>query len=325
MMEFSVLGAGVAGLCCATVLAERGHEVEVIDTDPAPRGASWYAGGMLAPFCEAEIAPPEVLRLGRGAVDWWSARVPGVVRRGTLVVAPARDRAELARFAARTEGHRRLERDAIAGLEPDLAGRFDAALFFSGEAFLDPRRAMKALAENLRARGVPLLLGCDAHPHGRVIDCRGLAARDALPDLRAVRGEMVMVRTQEVALTRTIRLLHPRFPVYVVPRGEGRFLVGATMIETDDDGPITTRATVELLSALYTLHPAFAEAALIETGAGLRPAFPDNLPAIHHGPDRVFVNGFYRHGFLMAPAMAERLARQVGNRHAPDAMQGVPA
>lgn len=303
-MIWSVLGAGVAGLCCATVLAERGLAVEVIDTSPDPMGASWYAGGMIAPFCEGESAPDQVVRLGAEALDWWDAHVPGVVRRGTLVVAPPRDRAELDRFARLTRGHAPADPGA---LEPELAGRFAQGLFFAEEGHLDPRAALAALADGLRARGVALRLGPDARPSGRVIDCRGLAARADLPGLRAVRGEMLVLRAPGVALTRTIRLLHPRFPCYVVPRGAGRYMVGATMIESDFAGEITARSTVELLSAAYTLHPGFAEAELVETGAGLRPAFPDNLPRIETRGEVIHVNGMYRHGFLLAPALATEL------------------
>lgn len=296
---FSVLGGGVAGLCVATALAERGLAVELIADDGTP--ASYWAGGMLAPGCEGETAPPEVVLAGQGAVDWWAARVP-VTRRGTLVVAPARDAAELDRFAARTSGHRPADPGA---LEPDLAGRFARGLFFEAEAHLDPRAAMAGLRDALAARGVAIRQG---DPRGQVIDCRGLAARDHLPDLRGVRGEMLMLDAPDVALTRTVRLLHPRFPCYVVPRGDGRYMVGATQIESDDPGPITARAVMELLSAAYALHPGFAEARLAETGAGLRPAFPDNIPAIQEIAGRIHVNGMYRHGFLMAPVLAETLA-----------------
>ncbi len=296
---FSVLGGGVAGLCVATALAERGLPVELIADDGIP--ASYWAGGMLAPGCEGETAPPEVVLAGQGAVDWWAARVP-VTRRGTLVVAPARDAAELGRFAARTSGHRLADPGA---LESDLAGRFARGLFFEAEAHLDPRAAMAGLRDALAARGVAIRQG---DPRGQVIDCRGLAARDHLPDLRGVRGEMLMLDAPDVALTRTVRLLHPRFPCYVVPRGDGRYMVGATQIESDDPGPITARAVMELLSAAYALHPGFAEARLVQTGAGLRPAFPDNIPVIREIAGRIHVNGMYRHGFLMAPALAETLA-----------------
>ncbi|WP_102222883.1 FAD-dependent oxidoreductase [Acidimangrovimonas sediminis] len=303
--DFSVLGAGVAGLCTATALAERGARVELIDTDPAPRGASWYAGGMLAPFCEGEAAPEAVVQAGQLACDWWAARVPGVARRGTLVVAPPRDRAELDRYARATRAHERVDPGA---LEPALAGRFATGLHFPTEAHLDPRAARRALADRLRGLGAALHFGAATEPRGRIVDCRGLAARDRLPDLRAVRGEMLIVEAPDVTLTRPVRLLHPRFPCYVVPRADHRFMIGATMVESDLTGPVTARAMMELLSAAYTLHPAFAEAQVIETGAGLRPALPDNLPRVIERGDRVFVAGLHRHGFLMSPHLAETAA-----------------
>ena len=304
----TVLGAGVAGLCAATVLVERGMPVQVLDSGRAGDGASWLAGGMLARFVEAESAPPEVARLGAGAVDWWAARVPGVVRRGTLVVAPARDMAELERFAARTTGHARIGADRIAALEPDLAGRFACALHYAEEAHLDPRVALQALADRLQERGAVIRYG--APPvGGRVeVDCRGIAARDILPGLRAVRGEMLLLRCPEVTLTRPVRLLHPRFPVYLVPRGDGLYMVGATMIETDATGPITLRSATELMSAVFAIHPGFAEAAVVEMGSGLRPAWPDNQPRVTRAGGRLHLNGLYRHGFLTAPALAGQLA-----------------
>jgi len=108
-----------------------------------------------------------------------------------------------------------------------------------------------------------------------------------------------------------VRLLHPRHPIYIVPRGKGRFMVGATMIESDDAGPVTARSLMELLNAAYALHPAFGEARLTETGAGIRPAFPDNLPRVTEAGHTLHVNGLYRHGFLLAPAMAGEVARRL--------------
>lgn len=304
----TILGAGVAGLCTATVLAERGQSVRVLDNGPEGAGASWLAGGMLAPCVESEQAPPEVARLGSLAADWWAARVPGVERRGTLVVAPARDGAEVDRFAARTSGHERIDPARIAALEPDLAGRFATALFYESEAHLDPRRALRTLADGLRARGIEVRHDAPIAGTEADIDCCGLAARNRLPGLRAVRGEMLILRCPDVTLTRPVRLLHPRFPVYVVPRGDGLYMVGATMIESDATGPITLRSATELMSAAFALHPGFAEAAVVETGCGLRPAWPDNLPRVTYSGGRMHLNGLYRHGFLTAPALAEQLA-----------------
>lgn len=324
-MRILIRGAGVAGLALAHELAGAGHAVVV--TDPAGeagRGASRHAGGMLAPWCEGETAPPEVVSLGQEAIGWWEGALPGhVTCKGTLVVAPARDGAELRRFAARTEGHSLLDGAGIAALEPDLAGRFAGGLFFEREAHLDPRAALAALVEKLVASGVRLVFGAEARglagPSGgkgfdAVVDCTGASAIGTETGLRPVRGEMLVLETREIALSRPVRLLHPRIPLYVVPRGNGRFMVGATMIESGDDGPISTRSAMELLNAAYALHPAFGEARILETGTGLRPAYADNVPRLTRNGNTFSFNGFYRHGFLLAPALAQQAAREIGDR-----------
>ncbi|MBN9056582.1 MAG: FAD-dependent oxidoreductase, partial [Rhizobiales bacterium] len=195
--------------------------------------------------------------------------------------------------------------------EPDLEGRFGKALFFREEAHLDPRLALSALTAGLEEARMRFVLGNGryAGDHERVIDCTGAARIGRLPGLRGVRGEMLQLETGELRLSRPVRLLHPRHPIYIVPRDGNRFMVGATMIESGDDGPVTARSLMELLNAAYALHPAFGEARLVETGVGVRPAYPDNLPRVTEDGDTIHVNGLYRHGFLLAPAMAAEVAR----------------
>jgi glycine oxidase len=309
-----VRGGGVAGLCVAHELHAQGFAVELAERKAeVGAAASGLAGGMLAPYCERDSAPEEVLRLGREAAGWWDAALPGqVVRAGTLVVAPPRDTGELARFAARTEGHEWLDEAGIAALEPSLEGRFRKGLFFREEAHLDPRAALDGLSQKLKAQGVRFHFCATEPPFGgfdHVVDCTGAPAIGALPGLRGVRGEMLCLETGEVALARPVRLLHPRHPLYIVPRGGGRFMVGATMIESEDAGPVSVRSLMELLNLAYALHPAFGEARLMEARAGIRPAFADNLPRVIRDGGITFVNGFYRHGFLLAPAMARQAVR----------------
>lgn len=312
-MKVLIRGAGVAGLTLAHELAMRGADVTVVERRQEIAGnASWQAGGMLAPWCERESAEEAVLTLGRWAADWWDATLPNhVVRNGTLVLAPTRDAGELDRFARRTSGLRQLDSQQIAALEPDLAGRFGRGLFYMEEAHLDPRRALLALRDKLTGMGVRLEFGCDAVSaiSDIEVDCTGIADRRA--ELRGVRGEMLVLRTREIALARPVRLLHPRVPAYVVPRSQNLFMVGATMIECDAAGPITARSTMELLSAAYALHPAFGEAELVETGVGVRSAFADNLPRVEREGKNIRINGLYRHGFLLAPAMARRAADMI--------------
>jgi glycine oxidase len=172
------------------------------------------------------------------------------------------------------------------------------------------------LHRRLEAAGVDIRFEIAADPAvvpGTVIDCRGISARDVFPELRGVRGETVLVETGEVELSRPVRLIHPRWPLYIVPRSENRFLIGATTLESEDAGPVTVRSALELLSAAYSVHPAFGEARILELGAGLRPALPDHAPRIRACGNRIAVNGLYRHGFLLAPALAEIAVEYVLN------------
>ena len=310
-----VRGAGVTGLVTALLLAERGATVTLLERgERIGAGASWKAGGMLAPWCEAETAPREILDRAEETIDWWLSHAPDAVRHGSLVLAPPRDAGELDLYARRTTGHAWLDRDGVEALEPDLAGRFGRALFFGREAHLDPRTALPALARRLAELGGRVLLGAERAEgeFERIVDCRGFAAGPDLAGLRGVRGEMLLLRCPEMTLSRPVRLLHPRFPLYVVPRGDHVFMVGATMVESERQGGITARAAMELLGAAYALHPAFAEAEILETGAGLRPSFDDNMPRVQEAGGVISVNGVHRHGFLLAPVLAERVAARLG-------------
>ena len=316
-MRVTVIGAGVVGLVTATILAERGADVTIVDRGPGPgaTACSWFAGGMLAPWCEAESAEPAVVALGQEALSFWPRHYLDTATRGTIVIAPPRDIADLDRFARRTRGHRWVDDTELAALEPDLAGRFRRGLYFHAEAHLDPRRAITALAAALRRDGIGVAYETTLDPGeadgDHVLDCRGFAAASDLPDLRGVKGEMLVLRTREVSLSRPVRLLHPRFPLYIVPRRDGLFMVGATAIESADRQRVSVRSVMELLGAAYALHPAFGDAEVVELGTDVRPAFPDNMPALRRSGRVMRLNGFYRHGFLLSPAMARQAADAV--------------
>jgi glycine oxidase len=139
-----------------------------------------------------------------------------------------------------------------------------------------------------------------------VIDCRGLGAQPQWQALRGVRGEVIRVHAPEVSLRRPTRLVHPRYPLYIAPKPGDIFVIGATEIESNDMSPASVRSTLELLSAAYSVHSGFAEARIVEIATQCRPALPDNLPAIREPRRGVWqINGLYRHGFMIAPAILD--------------------
>jgi glycine oxidase len=310
----TVVGTGIVGLWQALTLARCGHRVRLVErtAEPFTEAASALAGAMLAPFCEAEAAEPVVRELGLRSMALWRETYPGVIAKGTLVVAGTRDRAELVRFARMTDGYEKLDAEELHVLEPGLEGRFAAGLYYAAEAHMAPHEAMRFLLDVVRAAGAEVAFGTtwagQSNRDETVVDCRGLAARGEVAGLRGVRGERVIVQAREVDLVRPVRLLHPRHPLYVVPWGAGRYMVGATVIESDDASPVTVRSALELLGSAYALHPGFAEAEIVDMGAGVRPAFADNVPKIVAQGRMLHVNGMYRHGFLLAPVLAELVA-----------------
>jgi glycine oxidase len=337
----AVVGAGIAGRLVALRLADAGTRVALYDKgDWTSRAAvSFTAAGMLSPLAEAAQGEREVMALGMDAPERWTQIVarlsePVTLRRaGSLVAARAGDERELDDFAARIARRRpdarieRLGRAQLAALEPDLAESCAAALHLADEGQIDTTEAMTALGAALARH--PLVeprLGIQvdtvapyvviatsvasaaqaSERFDAVVDCRGLGARFDAPDLRGVRGELLEVSAPDVHLARPVRLLHPRHPIYVVPRASGRFIVGATCIESESTGPVTVTSALELLTALYPLHPGFRLAGIERLATGLRPAYSDNLPHVDAAPGLVRVNGLFRHGFLLGPALAER-------------------
>lgn len=316
MQKILIKGGGITALVAGWELTKKqNYAIDIAAPQSAPMGsASWYAGGMLAPYCERESSEALIQTAGITAIDWWQENFPNLVsRNGTLVLATNRDLSELERFAAQTEQHSYLNGQEIAKLEPDLEGRFDRALFYKDEAYLNPRQVLVHLKEQLVNKGTnfinPLSQQIDKTKYSYIITATGIDAKKNLEQLRGVRGEMLLVKCEDIKLSRSIRLLHPRIPLYIVPRPNSEFMIGATMIESDSVAPITARSMMELLSAAYALHPAFGNGTIIESNVGVRAAFPDNLPRIDISGKYISINGLYRHGYLLSPYLAQQLAQ----------------
>src|SRR5512144_3119048 len=185
----SIIGAGIAGAWQALLFAQAGHAVTLYERSDADMtlSTSHWAGGMLAPYCESEIAEPIISRLGQRSLDLWREVLPDTPFNGSLVVALARERNDFERFARMTSGYERLDAGGLAALEPSLEGRFRDALFFPTEGHVEPRRVLPKLHERIKAAGGTIKFNSEPGPSdidGLVIDCRGLAAREAQGELR---------------------------------------------------------------------------------------------------------------------------------------------
>jgi glycine oxidase len=324
--DMAIVGGGLLGRCLAWRASRAGANVAIYDASgPAGEGsAAWAAAGMVAPTAEASDTNAQIVAMGRHSLTlWprWLAELPVPVfyrDTGTLLLWHQEDASEALRcermLAARYAlGQvQRVGRAQMEELEPALRSKFQEALYLASDAQVDNRALLRAVAVALEESNVD----CHWHtvvsestlPSAKVIvDCRGMGARRDWPGLRGVRGEIVRLRAPEVELSHMLRLLHPRLAVYIVPRAEGMLVVGATTVEGDDYSPVSVRGALELLSSAYSVLPGLAEARILELATQVRPALPDNLPALHydHGQNVLRINGLYRHGFLLTPVVVE--------------------
>ena len=336
---YAIVGAGLMGRMMAYALTQSGSRVELFERGgpDAEHSAARVAASMLAPLAESAITEPPVVRMGLYGLDRWKQLITELNTQvsqqtyfqqdGTLVLWHRLDAPEAQRFAEHLERNVRmnpalatpwhLDSKALTELEPAVADRFTQGLFLPREGQLDNRQLLTALLEFLTKAQVPMHWHHACEPselRGRgfdwIIDCRGLGAKTTWADprnpLRGVRGEVIRVHAPEVQLKRPTRLIHPRYPIYIAPKENDLYVIGATEIESDDLSPVSVRSSMELLSAAYSVHSGFAEARIVEAATQCRPTLKTNLPEICiPEPGLMQINGLYRHGYLIAPAMMD--------------------
>jgi glycine oxidase len=352
-LNIGIAGAGLLGRLLAWRLSGRGHAVTVFDPASGPldrsRAAGWTAAGMLCPWAELECSDARVAELGLRSLALWAEvvdQLPQAVhfrRDGSLLLAHRGDLGTAQRLVSVLQhkmpaGHapRALSADRLRELEPAVHGPTHAWLL-EGEGQIHTVQAMQALADAATQRGVRWCWEERVHDlaPGRiegqrfdaVFDVRGVGARPAAPvrgeghgftpQVRGVRGEILWVHAPGLTLRRPLRLLHPRWRVYLVPRPDDIVVVGASEIESEDRSPISVRTLLGLLSAAHSVLPELAEARVVHTETNLRPALADNLPHIEYRPGITRINGLFRHGWLIAPALVEDALRQAGLEHSP--------
>jgi len=348
--DYAIAGAGLLGSLIGWRLASEGHRVAVFDAAPehVPEAAGHTAAAMIAPWAELPVCAPGLFDMGKTSLDIWPELLAELERQtgeqfpmgrgGSLLVAHPTDQSELKDFQSHMQRAGLLTAESgnnhqvklITGsqlhqLEPSLADHFKQAYWLPQESHLENRRLLKALHRQIRALGGELYFDAPVEFWGLSttvagtrfdasfwLDCRGVGARQSDNRVRGVRGEVVWIDAPDVRISRPVRLLHPRYHLYLVPKEGGKYILGATEIESDDRSPVSVRSALEMLSALYALCPQLAEARILEMSSNVRPALPSHQPEIRRLPQGLAINGLFRHGYLLAPAVLEQLQQQFG-------------
>ncbi len=338
-MKAAIVGAGLVGRLLAWRLQRAGWQLDIFEQSAAEDNAScaYVAAGMLAPIAELDKSVPLIAEMGLKSLALWpqwlaELRQPVEFHRaGSLVTAHASDQIELQHYAGR------LERFAIAqdqfewcgsqrivDLEPELS-TLTQAIYLPTEGQIDNQALLTALHVDLTQAGVTwywstpvqtvaphqVTTASETQTYDWVFDCRGLGAKADIATLRGVRGEVIWLHAPAVNLSRPVRYLHPRYSIYIVPRVNQQYIIGASEIDAEDHSPISVRSALELLTAAYSLHRGFAEARIQKTATHCRPTFADHNPQVMHESGLTAINGLFRHGFLIAPYLVEQVLEGV--------------
>lgn len=315
MVDVAIVGAGPMGLVTAMMCVRAGLRVAIYERqEDFSASPAWNGTGVLAPDCEADGADATIVDLGRRSLDIWPTLIPGLTINGALVLGNRRQPTALDDYSTFVLNYDWIDEERIAALEPALAGIYSRGMYFPQAAHADPRTLFNNLKDVLEAGGVKIHFGwigtLESLPAERIVDTRGLGARDRFPELRAVTAEMAVVRSHKMEFSRPIRLLHSRHALYVSPRGQGVYVIGSTTIDDDRSG-VSVRSAGELMTHAVSLLPSFADAEVLELRSGLMPVLMNGVPKVVVGDRIIAVNGLYRYGWMVAPAIAEDLLRVI--------------
>ncbi len=345
-MNIAIVGAGVIGRLVALSLIGSGHKIAIFDKQSITNldNAAHVSAGMLCPLGEIIHAPKQVLEMGLWSLKKWPSILAKLQRKdpknepiffsqlGSIAVSFSQD---ISSFKQLQQDYQHIEQKAaeqvkhlqakkLHELEPALS-QFQQALFLRSEGQLCNRSFLRsstrALQQSAQIFDSFTVNAADlsglTSDYDWVVDCRGAGAiqdqsmASEKQTLRGVRGEVVRVSCPDLDLKRPIRIVHPRTSIYIVPKPNHEFVIGATEIESHSDQPISLRSTLELLSTAYAVHPAFGEACIIETAVGIRAAYDDHIPKIHINNNCITANGLYRHGWLVGPAIAQQVIDEI--------------
>ena len=334
--KIAVVGAGICGSLTAWLAQLAGLDVHVFELDEHKKSCSYTAAGMLAPMAELENSSDDIYQLGKQSIQLWPSIIDSLSTdifyraSGTLVVSHRQDKGAYQQFVNNLQVKLNNKFDQECELlpcqtldqhplEPELKD-LGEALYLKNEAQVDGNQALNALHDTLKKNAKWHVnevsevnaFDVDGKKFDWVFDCRGLKANKEIAGLHGVRGEVITVSAPQVNLSHMIRVMHPRYRIYIVPRENHHYMIGATEIQSDDDGPVSVRSTLELLSAAFSVHSGFAEARIISLNSHVRPTTMDHQPFINTQPGLTRLNGLYRHGFLLSPAVVSKAFKNLG-------------
>ncbi len=345
-MKIAIIGAGVLGRLSALKMISLSHDITVFEADSfdQPHGAAAISAGLISPISESVHTTATAVKLGFDACAKW----PGILKElreldplhaqifyrqsGTFAVSFPEDEPFLADLKLKLKSslpdHKQdikmLYNDEVSDQEPYLS-RFETAIWIKNEANICNRQFLESSTRAIRAHGSVVdywpLEGDGqelAQQYDWVIDCRGAGAvnaktfaQDEKHKLRLVRGEIFRVRTDKVKFTRPIRIIQGRFHIYVVPKPDNIFVVGASDLGDQGTGAVTVRSSLDLLTAIYALHPGFADAQIIEAIAGQRAVYDSREAEIVQHGNILCGNGLSRQGWMIGPMIVEQLLERI--------------
>lgn len=340
-MKIAVLGAGLMGRIMAMRLYQEGFtDITILEKDAigASNSPAVIAAGMLSSLSESVAGGGLIHTLGENSIALWTKYLAQLdashllSTKGTLLISPMQSFDEVAHYIAKISFNTSLARfyqllnqTELNALEPEL--NFKQAYFLAAEGALNAPKVMSALANYLTNKVVwqsnseasevsidgTVQVGDKSTSFELVFDCRGMGARAIYPELRAVRGEIIRVHAPDVNLSRPIRLFHPRHKIYIVPTGDNHYIIGATEVESADYSAVSVKSTLDLLGCACSVHSGFAEARITNLDSNCRPTLSNNCPQIKLQGNLIAINGLYRHGFLLSPALAEEVIAYLAN------------
>lgn len=346
-MKVAIVGAGLIGRLTALELVKAEHSVTLLESHSFDhtQNTAAISAAMVSPLSESLHVPEEVVRLGFRSCKLWPQILNTLQSldpehqnvsyqtHGTIAVSfPGEQECLLAHFKRlqtavpeHLEHIRMLYNDEVTDIEPELM-RFETGVFLANEANICNAQFLESTARALRKYASIVdhwSLKGDAtelqQQYDWVVDCRGAGAvglathaEDSAHSLTAIRGEVLRVKSAEVNLLRPLRIIRSRYTVYIAPKPDHLFVVGATDSDKQGSRSVTVRSSLDLLSALYAVHPGFADAEIVAAVAGQRAHYSHLVPSINQFENILSLNGLNRQGWLAGPAMVEQLLAKMG-------------